>query len=466
MVFSSPLFLFVFLPVVIGLYFMAPRPAKNGVLLAASLLFYFVGAGAYTLVLGYSIVLNYVLARRIERTTGRARTQALVAAILLNLGPLLAFKYFGFAADVLNELVLLSGRPWAVPRPHLFLLAGISFFTFQGISYVVDVFRGDVPACPSLADYALYKSFFPQLIAGPIVRYHDLARDLPRRTHSLADVEAGLVRFGFGLGKKVLLADNLGRVADAIFGTAAAALDPPTMWVGALCYALQIFFDFSGYSDMAIGLARVFGLSFPENFRQPYLATSITDFWRRWHMTLSTWFRDYLYIPLGGNRRGGARTAVNLVVVFFLCGLWHGAAYTFIVWGLYHGTLLIAERMLKATWQIELRGLSGRAVTSLMVTLGWVVFRAHTLSDASLFLRTMAGLSAGDHPLRSASYYLTGNNICYLCVALVCAFWPERPLFPVAWERSLRPVAALAVTALALIFQAPQSFNPFIYFQF
>jgi len=444
-----------------------PRRAKNSFLLAASLLFYLVGAGPYILILLGSIAWNYWATLRIEGAEGASRKLWLALSVAVNLAPLLVYKYAGFAVSTADTL------GWAgiagLPRPNLFLPAGISFFTFQGIAYAIDIYRREIPACRSLPDYALFKAFFPQLIAGPIVRYHYVARELPGRAHSLAGVESGLVRFGFGLGKKILLADNLGRVSDSIFRLDRVDLTPSSAWLGVLCYAFQIFFDFSGYSDMAIGLGQVFGLTLPENFRQPYRAASITEFWRRWHITLSTWFRDYLYIPLGGNRRGAFRTGLNLVVVFFLCGLWHGAAWTFVVWGLYHGALLLVERSLKIRWGVAPAGMPGRVLTFLFVLVGWVFFRSQSVPQALAFLRTMFGFSGPAAPLFSTAHYLTNNNICYLVLAAACAFWPEpraRRGWLAGFIGSLRPYAALVVSALALIAQAPQSFNPFIYFRF
>lgn len=466
MVFSSPLFLFVFLPAAIGIYFLCPGRAKNVILLLVSLLYYIVSAGSYIAILLGSILFNYVMARRIEAAgTTITRRWLLGAGVIGNLAPLLVYKYGSFFVTVADSILISIGRV-SFKVPEFFLPAGISFFTFQAISYLIDVYRRDVEACPSLVDYALYKAFFPQLVAGPIVRYHDLARELKQRAHSLEAVQAGLVRFGFGLGKKVLLADNLGRVADSIFNGGTLNLSCATAWLGVTCYTFQIFFDFSGYSDMAIGLARVFGLaSMPENFRQPYRATNMTDFWRRWHITLSTWFRDYLYIPLGGNRCGPIRTIMHLGIVFFLCGLWHGAAYTFIVWGLYHGAILTLERFLKVEkWPPNSRFVS-RIVTFLLVMVGWVLFRSHSLAEAKGFMLAMVGAAAHTDTLFPAGYYLTSNIVCCLCVAALIAFWPDYPT-KLARLTPLRPLAALLVTALALIMQSPQSFNPFIYFQF
>ncbi len=286
------------------------------------------------------------------------------------------------------------------------------------------------------------------------------------RRHSLEQTADGLVRFAFGLGKKVLLADTLGRIADSVFAHGGVGASTATAWLGLVCYTFQIFFDFSGYSDMAIGLGAVFGLPLPENFRQPYRATSLTDFWRRWHITLSTWFRDYLYIPLGGNRRGAARTLVHLIAVAVVCGLWHGAAYTYMAWGLYHGVLLAIERVLRTKWNVALpAGHGARAVTLFLVMIGWVLFRADSLPEAFTYLKVLFGLASDPDPLFPLRYYLTSNHALILAVAALVALWPEAPP-RLSVSRYVRPLAALAVSVLALIAQAPQTFNPFIYFQF
>ncbi len=359
-------------------------------------------------------------------------------------------------------LVVLELPAWVLP-------AGVSFFTFQACSYLVDVYRGTVPASRSLSEYALSMTFFPHLVAGPILRYEALAPALARRSHTLEAVAEGLGRFGLGLAKKILLADNLGRIADTIWGRDMAELTPALAWLGLAAYALQIFYDFSGYSDMAIGLGRVFALPLPENFSQPYTAQSVTEFWRRWHMTLSSWFRDYIYIPLGGNRRGPLRTALNLAVVFVLCGLWHGASVSFLVWGLYHGLLLSLERGFSRVLRLKVPSLLGWAITLLLVALGWVVFRSPSIEAAFGYYRALLGAQATASPLFPPAYFLTANNICYLVLAALCALWPAtRTLSCTTNPRLLRirPWLYLALACMAVIAQAPRSFNPFIYFQF
>ncbi len=469
MVFSSPFFLFVYLPIVLGVYFAVPSRAKNGWLLVASLFFYFVGSGLYIGLLLFSIGTNYWFGQRIEASGGRsAQRWWLALAILFNLLPLFVFKYEGFFANLSNQFLTLAGIKASIPVLHLFLPAGISFFTFQGLAYVIDVKRGTIVPSHSLMKFALFKSFFPQLVAGPIVRYHDLAADLDHRQHSVDQVVHGLQRFGFGLAKKILIADNLGRIADSIFNASPTEWSAANAWLGLLAYTLQIFFDFSGYSDMAIGLGRICALSLPENFRQPYRATSITDFWRRWHITLSSFFRDYLYIPLGGNRHGAVRTALNLLVVFALCGLWHGASLTFLIWGLFHGILLAVERVLKKGLGFEPKGAAGWSYTFSAVMLGWVFFRSPNLTQAGHYFSALFGRNLSD-PLFPPAYHLTANIALYLGAGLLIAFWPEgtKPAAnPARATLGWRPWAAIAVTAWAIVAQSPQSFNPFIYFQF
>ena len=341
MLFTEPTFLFLFLPVLLALYFatFSREHAKYGnwLLLVASVIFYAKGGGAFTWLMLGSITFNYWMAIAVDRgrASGRAKP-ILAAAIAVNLIVLGVFKYANFFADNVNTLfLLLHVQPVVVPR--VLLPIGISFFTFHAISYVVDVYRRDATAQKSPVHAALYLLLFPQLIAGPIIRYRDLADQLARRIVTLDDFAEGVRRFVVGLAKKVLIANMVAGPADKMFALPFSELSAAHAWLGLICYTLQIYFDFSGYSDMAIGLGRMFGFRFPENFRWPYIADSVQDFWRRWHISLSTWFRDYLYVPLGGNRVSPARTYGNLVAVFFLCGLWHGASWNFVIWGLFHG---------------------------------------------------------------------------------------------------------------------------------
>ena len=344
MVFASPFFLFLFLPLTLAAYALVPRGAKNAVLLVASFGFYVWGEGAYVaLVLG-SVLANWAFGLAISDAADPAAGRRWLAiAVTANLATLAVFKYGNFAFANVNALAPVLGVP-PVSVGAIALPLGISFFTFHAISYVVDVYKNNARAERRLSDFALYIMLFPQLIAGPIIRWRDIAAQLGQHEQRQADVAYGVRRFVLGLGKKVLIANTLGQVADKIFNLPGGDLTTPLAWLGLACYTLQIYFDFSGYSDMAIGLMRMFGFRVLENFNYPYVARSIREFWRRWHISLSNWFRDYLYLPLGGNRRGTRRAYVNLVVVFVLCGLWHGASWPFVIWGMWHGLFLVAER--------------------------------------------------------------------------------------------------------------------------
>jgi alginate O-acetyltransferase complex protein AlgI len=395
MVFSSLGFLFLFLPIVLALHAAAPHAARNAVLLVASLLFYASGEGWYVLVMLVSIGANYGFGLAIEAApVGRARRATLAVAVAGNLLLLFWFKYANFVVDQLNVVLpALALSPVEFAPIHLPI--GISFFTFQAISYVVDVARGEVAAQRDPVRYGTFKALFPQLIAGPIVRYKEVAGALVARTITLADFAAGAERFVVGLGKKVLIANVVAMPADAAFQADPGALTSAMAWFGIACYALQIYFDFSGYSDMAIGLGRMLGFRFPENFDHPYSARSVREFWRRWHMTLSRWFRDYVYLPLGGSRAGRARTALNLVTVFLLCGLWHGASWNFAIWGLWHGAFIALEHVgLGRRLDASPRWV-GHGYLVLVVLTGWVWFRADNADAAVAYGATMLGLGAG-----------------------------------------------------------------------
>ncbi|MGD9332439.1 MAG: MBOAT family protein, partial [Desulfobacterales bacterium] len=392
MLFSSSVFLFVFLPAVVLTYHLVPdQPTKRGrnlVLLIFSYVYYLYGAASFLPILMMSSLADFGLARLIENDARRRRLW-LVVSLTINLGLLGYFKYANF---FVHEVDLLRGR---LGMPSLAWIAvmlpiGISFFTFQKLSYVMDVYRGETAALRDPLDFLLYVAMFPQLIAGPIVRFREIRSQLRQRRESWDRFFLGAMRICWGLGKKVLVAETLARFADTIFALPSATLDTQTAWLGAVTYTLQIYFDFSGYSDMAIGLGLLFGFVLPENFNRPYSAVSITDFWRRWHMSLSRWFRDYLYFALGGSRCGGTRTCLNLGVVFVLCGLWHGANWTFLAWGIYHGLFLILERV--SGWRnlpLHRWVVARRALTLLIVTVGWVLFRAADLTQAADFYAAM-----------------------------------------------------------------------------
>jgi alginate O-acetyltransferase complex protein AlgI len=482
MIFSSVTFLFLFLPLVLAASLAAPGKYRNHVLFAASLLFYLWGEGVYILLLLFSISATYFLGRSLEQLHGRRRKIFLALGITLNLLPLFFFKYLNFTADALAPILALAGTdPWRPGPVHL--PAGISFFTFQAVSYLVDVYRKVVPAEQRMLNCGLYIAMFPQLIAGPIVRYHDIARQLVRRTVNLQGFATGAERFTFGLAKKVLLADPLGVRADQIFGLPLAELSTGDAWLGAVCFSLQIYYDFSGYSDMAIGLGRMFGFNLPENFRYPYISRSIREFWRRWHISLSTWLRDYLYIPLGGSRKGTPRTLANLLIVFLLCGLWHGADWTFLAWGLWHGLFLVLERLLPGKQRSIPARAGGWLYTTLVVLIGWVIFRSPSMEAAADFLLVMAGRAANG----SAGFWagLFGDRLLSteLVAALLIAF-PLHGLLRQAGEKLVAgrqgTAAAAGITAVSLgrlglftallyfslISIAAQAYPPFLYFQF
>ncbi len=483
MLFTEPLFLFLFLPLLLGLYFACPERYKNPLLSAASLVFFAVGERAFLPWLIASICVNYWIAVGIATYRGTPRARALlVIGIVSDLLLLVVFKYADFFCANFN-LVWKAVHHTTLPLPHITLPLGISFFTFHKISYKVDVYRNHAVVRRNPLDLALYILLFPQLIAGPIVRYHDIADQLIRRTVTSRDFAIGIRRFILGFGKKMLVANNAAAAADTLFALPTAALSTDLAWLGIICYTIQIYFDFSGYSDMAIGLARMFGFRFPENFNYPYIAASITDFWRRWHMSLSRWFRDYLYIPLGGNRGGAGRTYLNLLIVFFLCGLWHGASWNFVAWGLYHGGFLVIERLGQGRWLAVLPRPLRHLYTLLVVMIGWVLFRAESMTYALGYVKALFGLGGvlATSVIHPVEQYLTPERMLILAVAAVGSApllprlgrWLDRPRgqapLPAgarATIDALRVVALLVVFLLSAAQVAAGTYNPFIYFRF
>jgi len=469
MVFSSTLFLFLFLPVVLLAYQVTPRPAKNGVLVAASLVFYFWGERFFVVVMLASILANYGFGLAVERWRGRAGGRAVMAlAVAANLGLLVVYKYADFLLENLNALLgAVGAAPLARATPS-HLPIGISFFTFQALSYVVDVWRGDARVQRSPFRLSLYISLFPQLIAGPIVRYREIEQQLDERQVDLERMAHGVRRFVIGLAKKVLLATPLQGTVEAIFDQLPASqLTPSIAWLGACAYMLQLYFDFSGYSDMAIGLGHMLGFRFPENFRYPFAARSVRDLWTRWHISLTNWFRDYLYIPMGGNRGGELRTYRNLVTVFVLCGLWHGASWNYVLFGLYHGVFLVLERFPR----LAPLGRGPRPLQHAYVLATWLfglaLFRSPGLDRAAAMWASMIGASPGAG-LRSVHEFLTPEVAFTLPVAFVASL----PVLP--WVlRRLPERAAFAGTAavaglftLCAVYLAASTHHPFIYFRF
>ena len=483
MLFTEPTFLLLFLPALLLTYFLVPRVLRNVLLTIGSLFFYAWGEWRFLPLLVGSVALNYWIAIWLASTPPSPRRKWILAVgIGSDLLLLLIFKYAAFTADNLNILLRLV-RMDPLHLPAITLPLGISFFTFHKISYKVDVYRGNAEAKRNPMDLALYILLFPQLIAGPIVRYNEIATQITHRSVQLIDLSYGIRRFIIGFGKKMIIANSVAPVADQVFGLPTNELTMPIAWLGIVCYALQIYFDFSGYSDMAIGLARMFGFTFPENFNYPYVSTSITEFWRRWHISLSRWFRDYVYIPLGGNRGGTAGTYRNLLLVFFLCGLWHGASWGFVVWGLFHGSFLIFERLRVGKWLTAAPQPIKHGYTLLIVLVGWVFFRAEGLRHAVGFLAAMFGVARGDANVQHLGLYLNG----VVFTALVAGVLGSTPichwlrLMFAGWcaQRESRTRSVLdglvkvgMLVALGTVFLvssmmvAAGTYNPFIYFRF
>ena len=477
MVFSSHLFVYYFLPLALLVHALSwkllPRAIRHLGLLVVSYVFYGWANPAFVVLMLFSTTIDYVCGLAIEGApegeegAGR-RKIAVTASVLTNLGLLGFFKYFNFGIDTWNAAVQAAGLGgWATDDVlRVALPLGISFYTFQSMSYTIDVYRGRCGALRNPLDFACYVAMFPQLVAGPIIRFSEVADQLRQRSHTLAKIARGTAFFSLGLAKKVLLANPCGKVADLAFE--AHGLGALDAWYGVTAYAFQIYFDFSGYTDMAIGLGLILGFRFPKNFDSPYRARSITEFWRRWHMSLSRWLRDYLYVPLGGNRKGRRRTYVNLMLVMLLGGLWHGAAWTFVVWGALHGGLLAVERLRRDQGKEPLPGPPAlhMAATFLLVLVGWVFFRADGLGDALGYLSAMAGLGATPtaalvSPIVRAPYYLATVLVAGVVV------WTA----PQTWDFTRRltaPKAALCLVALvaSLVVMDTQGYNPFIYFIF
>lgn len=427
MVFSSLTFLCIFLPVVLALYYLLPTlRIRNILLIAVSLLFYAYGEPVYVLLMIASIIINYIFGRLLGTENKKKRQWILAIAVVINIGLLVVFKYLDMMVQTVNQL---SGSE--IPLVGLALPIGISFFTFQALSYVIDVYRREVEPQKNLWNVMLYISFFPQLIAGPIVKYHDIQEQIDNRNMDVKEIAEGLRRFIIGLSKKVLISNTMAVTADALFAAGAGELNILSAWIAAIAYMLQIYFDFSGYSDMAIGLGHMFGFRFLENFRYPYISANIQEFWRRWHISLSTWFKEYLYIPLGGNRKGKARTCLNKMIVFFSTGLWHGANWTFVLWGLWHGVFLLFEQVCPVK---KLPKVLAHIYALLVVCVGFVMFRADTFGQGMFMIGTMFG----GWEFSSVQMAIVWEQLTPIfLVTLVVAVFGSAPLIPKAAEACL-----------------------------
>ena len=436
-----------------------------------SLFFYLIDSGYYLFILLISITGNYYIGLILYNSKNNYKNIILILGLFFNLIPLLFFKYWMFLLGSLNDLYKITNSNIHFQIPEIVLLSGISFFTFHSISYLLDIKARKIEPSKSLIDFGMYMACFPQLIAGPIVRYSEISNEISSRPSNIESIYKGIYIFSLGLASKVILADSAGTVADKIFSRDPNTLSIDLAWIGALCYTFQIYFDFAGYSNMAIGLAKMMGFDFPENFNQPYRSRNITEFWQRWHMTLSRWFRDYVYIPLGGNRKGQSRTLFNLLIVFFLCGLWHGASYTFIVWGLYHGLLLTIDKLSNRYNLLKINSLFGQVVTFFLVVLGWVFFRSPNLEFSLTYLRKMF-LFGFSWPAWDYIYYILIGPDKFFFI-LLCIFFS----FYSFEKNTLNPNSENKITYLKigisffLIFLSTtlissNGFNPFIYFKF
>lgn len=467
MVFSSITFLYYFLPLVIGLYFVCPKKLKNGVLLFSSLIFYGWGEPKYIIFMVLSIVVNYILGLLIERHSGSAWGKRwLIVSVVFSLGMLGYFKYVDFFIENVNSLTGLS-----VPLLKVVLPIGISFYTFQILSYTIDVYRKSTKAQKNLLSLATYVAFFPQLIAGPIVRYTDIAKALDSREHSLMKIRIGIRRFLFGISKKVLIANSFGELCK-IFADSQER-NVLFYWLYAVAFTLQIYFDFSGYSDMAIGLGKVFGFDFQENFNYPFISQSITEFWRRWHMSLGTWFRDYLYIPLGGNRVGKKRWLFNIFLVWMLTGLWHGAAWNFVIWGMLFAVLLMIEKLWLGSFLKKMPKSISHLYVMLLVIISFVIFDAPDLSTSAERIRSMFGMSGLPFTGVQSVYYLRSYLIIFVIAIIGSTDLPKRIIgrirktpFGSLALTGAEPVVCVVLLLLTTAYLIDASFNPFLYFRF
>lgn len=468
MLFSSIVFLFTFLPAVMLLYYLLPVRFRNVILLLASLVFYAWGEPVYLFLMLLSILFNYFSGLDIARNLQdkRAAKRSLVFNLIINLAVLGFFKYEGFVLDTLNGILPVHISYHALPLP-----IGISFYTFQILSYIIDVYRGNVKVQTNLPNFALYVTMFPQLIAGPIVQYADVDEQLASREVSRTKFGEGSMYFIRGLAKKVLLANTSGMIFTEVSGLAKGNIAVMTAWLGAFAYMFQIYFDFSGYSDMAIGLGKMFGFEFNMNFNYPYVSKSITEFWRRWHISLSSWFRDYVYIPLGGNRVSKIKHIRNLLIVWFLTGLWHGAAWNFVAWGLYYGVLLIIEKYLLSPVLDRLPDVVRHIYSIVLVVIGWVLFFSSSFGQAADYIRVMFGAGAHGFADRESMYLLTSNLILWLILIFgstpLVHFRYEHMLRSKKWNTTIiNSVVYAALFIVCIAYLVTETYNPFLYFRF
>ncbi len=468
MVFSSLTFLYLFLPVVLIFYFLVPKQARNFVLFVSGFVFYAWGEPVYIFLMTFTVLVDYTCGRVMTRFSGnkKARLAVLLASIIINLSILAVFKYNSFVVQNLNDLFGLS-----ITDPKIALPIGISFYTFQSMSYTIDLYRKSVPEQKSFVDYAAYVSMFPQLVAGPIVRYGDVQRELQKRSVTVLNVGEGAGLFIQGLAKKVLIANNVGSLWTRVKEIPASELSVTTAWFGILAFTMQIYFDFSGYSDMAIGMGRMLGFRFPKNFDFPYVSKSVTEFWRRWHMTLGTWFREYVYIPLGGNRKGALRMVFNLLVVWMLTGLWHGASWNFVLWGLYYGILLMIEKLFLSKVLSKIPFSITRVYTFILVVLGWVLFEFTDISQAYAYYGAMFGTQGRAVADGTFVYLLSSYGVVFVISLILSTDWLHRLSKRIYRRRpSVAKTVAIVLQVIMLLlctaYLVDATYNPFLYFRF
>ena len=466
MLFSSMTFVFMFLPIVCISYLFIRNDIRNSLLLVASIIFYAWGEPNYLVIMLSTIIINYWGARLLDKYRSKAKL-ILSATILLDLSFLFYFKYFDFVITNINHITSAN-----IPLHKIIMPIGISFYTFQAISYLIDVYRKETTVQKDIYKLALYITLFPQLVAGPIIKYHDIDKQIEKRSITLKKVSLGVKRFIIGLSKKMLIANTMGAVADKIFTQSPENFDPFISWIGAIAYSLQLYYDFSGYSDMAIGLGLIFGFRFLENFNYPYISKSITEFWRRWHISLSTWFKEYLYIPLGGNRISPQRTYINLFIVFLATGIWHGANWTFVVWGLWHGAFIIFE---KATnWHKKLGSIklsiAHHIYTIFIFVIGWVIFRADNIGYAYEYIKNMFGMIDLGQEYYHFAYYIDNLEIITFIVAIICATPVFSKMLYIPFSKKVQRATVNIWLGILFLLSASSiaasTYNPFIYFRF
>lgn len=467
MVFSSLTFLFVFLPIILIVYYSSPRKIRNAILFIGSLVFYAWGEPVYITIMLFSTVFDYInglLIRKYKETEQIKKARIiLINSIIVNLGILCFFKYSNFFIENVNNIFNLDIHLLSIVLP-----IGISFYTFQTMSYTIDVYLEKVEAQKNIIDFGSYVTFFPQLVAGPIIKYRDINTQLKNRKETIDDFSYGITRLCIGLFKKVILANNIGILWNQIIGGTISEIPVLTAWFGAICFSFQIYFDFSGYSDMAIGLGRMFGFHFPENFEHPYTSKSITEFWRRWHISLGTWFKEYVYIPLGGSRKGKKKLVRNLLIVWILTGLWHGASWNFVLWGLYFGILLIIEKLILTKYLEKLPSIVRHIYTMFFVVISWVIFAFEDITNVFLYLKAMFGINRVGL-LNNELLYLFQTHWILIVICIIASTTVIRRINIIKdknYYPAIKNIACLIMFGISICFLIGSTYNPFLYFRF